>query len=219
MNLQFRSLADHDRNLHRSGVLLAVVIAVIFLAFPSAAGTSSPWKDKDWTQWNFDDCVQILTDSPWASEMVDPYPHGDLEAKWRGPTAFIVSSLAVRQALIRYGEKDGPCLSESFDDRIIVRFSERDIFKKPPDLDVSGKKIPPLTEHRPNSTTCVLGSGAAEFSYPRVVNGKPIFKNGGSSVVINTDMDLPAIFSPNSQFDPRFTFNTKNMVYKGKPDF
>ena len=103
-------------------------------------------------------------------------PYTAEEANWAGPTAFIISSLVVRQALTRYGEKDTACLTESFDDRIIVRFSEQDIFKKPPDLDVSGKKISPLAEHRANSAGCSFGSDAAEFSYPRFVNGKSVFK-------------------------------------------
>ena len=117
----------------------------------------------DWTQWSVDDAIQILTDSPWASELSYREPYTAEEANWAGPTAFIISSLVVRQALTRYGEKDTACLTESFNDRIIVRFSERDIFKKPPDLDVSGKKIPPLAEHRPNSAGCALGGDASEF--------------------------------------------------------
>ena len=219
MNLQFRSIADRDRNRHRSGVLLATVIAAIFLALPSAARNSSPWKDKDWTQWTLDDCTQILTDSPWASEITYRWPYTAEEANWKGPTAVILSSLVVRQALARYRQQDAPCLTESFDDRIIVRFSEQDIFKKPPDLDVSGKKIAPLAEHRANSAGCSFGSDAAEFSYPRVLDGKPVFKSGGNSLVINADGLIVPFTIETSKLDTRFTFNTKKMVYKGKPDF
>ena len=221
MQARFRSPGNRGRNFRRTGALLALLTAAIFLALPSAARTSSPWKDKDWTKWTVDDCTRILTASPWASQIVDPnsWTHTDAQAKWQGATAVILSSLVVRQALARYREQDATCVTESFTDRIIVRFSGQDIFKNPPDLLVSGKKIPPLAEHRANSSSCSFGSDPGEFSYPRVVSGKPIFKNGGSKLVINTDLDISAIFGLNNQIDPRFKFSTKNMVYKGKPDF
>jgi hypothetical protein len=187
MNRQFHSPLYGSRNLRSAAALLAILAAAIFLALPSAARNSSPWKDKDWTQWTLDDCTQILTDSPWASQITYREPYTYEQAHWTGPTAVILSSLVVRQALARYRQQDAPCLAESFDDRIIVRFSEGDIFKKLPDLDVSGKKISPLAGHRANSPGCSFGSDAAEFSYPRVVDGKSIFKSGSNSLVINAD--------------------------------
>ncbi len=78
------------------------------------------------------------------------------------------------------------------------------IFKKPPDLDVSGKKIPPLAEHRPNSAGCALGGDASEFSYPRVLDGKPVFKNGSNSLVINADGLVVPFTIETSKLDTRF---------------
>jgi hypothetical protein len=219
MRTQFLYSADRSGPPLRNCLILGLLTAATFLALSSTARTSSPWRDKDWKQWTVDDCLRIVTDSPWASQITYKWPYTTEEANWRGPTAVIISSLAVRRALLLSGEEIIPCLNEHFDDRIVIRFSERDIFRKPPYLDVSGKKILPIAEHRANSTDCSLGSGAAEFSYPRVVNGRPIFKNGNNSLVINVDgLALPFTIET-SKLDTRFTFNTKNMLYQGKLDF
>jgi len=122
------------------------------------------------------------------------------------------------------GEGDVGCINENFGDRIVVRFFNEDgVFRAPPDLMVSGRKVPPLPDHRANSATCSIGSGN-DISYPPMMSGKPVFKPGKNTLVIKTDLDIrpPGIGSgdwPFSQVDTRFMFDTKGMVYKGKPDY
>jgi hypothetical protein len=213
-------------------MLLGTLILAMLASFPSAAG-NSPWKDKDWKQWTPEECKKILTDSPWAWQIVTGYSYGPDGNTTLGPTAIIASSLVVRQAHARLNPSENNCLNEKFDDRVVVRFSQTDVingrivvgfnpsdlFDSPPDLIVSGRKIPPLPDHRQNSAACLIGAGD-DISYPRVINGKPVFKPGKNIIEFQTNVKL----GPNDraypvQYDTKFRFNTKNMVYKGKPDF
>jgi hypothetical protein len=123
------------------------------------------------------------------------------------------------------GAGDVDCLHQNFGDRIVVRFFNEDgVFKTPPDLIVSGRKIPPLPGHRANRATCAIGGGS-DVSSPRMMSGKPVFKPGKNSLVIKTDLDIrppgigPADDWPFAQVDTRFTFDTKDLVDKGNPDF
>lgn len=244
MGSRFRSRINWRRNFCRTGTLFGMLGLAMSLAFVSKA-KSPAWKDKDWTQWTKEDIQEILSDSPWASTIaIGDYNAADRVGTW-GPTALVVSSLVVRQALARERElgvrwpmpgsyrpepieqQYGACLTESFGDRIVLRFSDSGIFiKTPPDLIVSGRKVPPLPGYRANSDTCAIG-GPYDVSYPKVMDGKPVFKPGKSKLVINTKLNIQPTQTgrpgrDDSQFipiDTRFEFNVKNMVYKGKPDF
>ena len=203
------------RNLRNAFVSLGIFVAAIFLTSSSTA-RSSPWKDKDWTKWTEQDCKRILTDSPWTSQIIVLFansgPDGPEDSR-----AVVESSLVVRQALSKLGPED-TCVDEKFDDRIVIHFSEDDLFKTPPDLIVSGRKIPPLPGHRPNSAICSIGGGS-DISYPRVLNGQPVFKPGKNSLEIQTHVDIPITRHNDVEADTKFRFNTKNMIYKGKSDF
>jgi hypothetical protein len=230
---------------HRSFKISAAMTALCAFLALTSTGRSSSWKNKDWTQWTKEDCQQILSDSPWASTIAIRDFNAQNRVGTSGPTALIVSSLVVRQAILRldqlgpqttfvpgqpqrvdYQQEDAECLSEKFGDRIVVRFSESSIFKTPPNLMVSGRKVPALPGFRANSDTCSIG-GPHDVSYPKVVNGKPVFQPDKSKLVIDTKLNIQPTQSErpgrdDSQFipvDTRFEFSMKNMVYKGKPDF
>jgi hypothetical protein len=184
------------------------------------ANATNFWLTKDWHDWTPEECHQILTDSPWTSQIILVFAHVGTEPGPLGPRAVIVSSLAVRQARASLGI-DGPqftCVSERFDDRVVIRFSEGDLFKSPPDLIVSGRRIPPLAGHRPNSDSCSIGGGS-DISYPRVLNGQAVFKSGKNNLEIQTNVGIEYDRNNPVEIDTRFRFNTKNMLYKGKPDF
>jgi len=101
----------------------------------------------------------------------------------------------------------------------VARFDEADLFNTPPDLFVSGRKIPPLPGHQAKSAKCSIGGGQ-DMSYPKFVDGKPVFGTGKESLVIKTDMNVtPSDRRDFQQVDTKFEFNTKSMVYKGEPDF
>jgi hypothetical protein len=153
-------------------VLLGILFLAASVAFSSAA-ENSPWKDKDWTQWTEQDCDKILTDSPWASQIEENFNLA-IGGRAPGSTAVIISSLAVRQALVKSGKLDSSCLNESFADRIVVGFREPYLVKPPPFLIVSGKKIPPLSAQPAGSTMCNIATDG-DVAYPRVLNGKPVF--------------------------------------------
>ena len=196
------------------------ILAAIFLLAGLNANATQLWLTKDWIQWTPEECKQILTDSPWTSQITLVFAHVGQEPGPLGPRAMIVSSLVVRQARASLG-LDGPqftCLGERFNDRIVIRFSEDDLFKSPPDLIVSGMKVPPLSGHRPNSKTCPIGGGS-DISYPRVLNGRAVFKVGKDNLEIKTNVaiDVSDNKSP-VELDTRFRFDTGKMIYKGKPD-
>ena len=225
------------------GMSVGIVAFSVFVALTSTARSSS-WKDKDWTQWTKQDCQEILWYSPWASFIKQvSQPRDRVSTPVPTPRAIVRSSLVVRQVFARLGQMDPhftfpdmpgqqvvgggdiDCINEDFGDRIVVRFFNEDgVFKTPPDLIASGRKIPPLPGHRANSATCAIGGGS-DVSYPRMMSGKPVFKPGKNSLVIKTDLDIrppgigPADYWPFAQVDTRFTFDTKDMVYKGRPDF
>jgi hypothetical protein len=199
-------------------VSLGILIAAIFVTSSNAA-SSAPWKNKDWTRWTPQDCKRILTNSPWTSQIVQVFDHIGPYPGPMGPKAVIVSSLAVRQARSVLG-LDGSrytCVTERFDDRIVIRFSEDDLFTVLPDLIVSGRKIPPLPTHRENSATCPIGGGS-DISYPKILNGQAVFKPGKNSLSIQTHVSIPSSDNP-VEVDTKFRFSTNDMIYKGKPDF
>lgn len=198
------------------------VLFTVALLVAVAANATKFWQTKDWHQWTPEECHQILTDSPWTSQIILVFAHVGTEPGPLGPRAVIVSSLAVRQARARLAYEGFPesCVDEKFDDRIVIHFSEDDLFKSPPNLIVSGRKIPPLPGHRPNSDSCSIGGGS-DISYPRVLNGQAVFKPGKNNLEIQTNnVDIERNDRNNPvELDTRFRFNTKNMMYKGKPDF
>ena len=123
-------------------------------------------------------------------------------------------------------KQDAMCLSENFDDRIVFRLSGSLVFKTPPDLTVSGKIVHPLEGPSVGATACVSDWGN-DISYPKFVDGKSIFRPGENKLVIHTNAnDQPSTIGRGGRYEAQFIpvnssfeFNTKNMVYKGKPDF
>lgn len=244
MNLRSHLLIDAARHSVTSRALFGTLAIAVLLVCASGASTS-PWKDRDWTQWTMQDCDQILHDSPWASTIaIGDFNAQDRVGTW-GPTAQVVSSLAIRRAILRldqlgapitfapgkpqrvdYQREDAACIDASFDDRIVVRFSDGSIFKTPPELIVSGRKVTALPGNQPTSGVCWIGGGG-DVSYPKFVDGKPVFQPGKGKFVINTKLDVRPTQGrrpgrDDTQFiaiDTRFEFNVKTMVYKGKPDF
>jgi hypothetical protein len=207
------------RNLRNASGSLGLFVTAIF-ATSIYAAQSAPWKDKDWTQWTPQDCKRILTDSPWTSQIVQVFDHIGPYPGPMGPRAVIVSSLAVREARSMLG-LDGPqftCVDEKFNDRVVIRFSEDIALHGSPDLIVSGRKIPSLSGHHENSATCPIGGGS-DVSYPRVLNGQPVFRPGKNQLEIQTQVSIPTTPHNPVEVDTRFRFNTKDMTYKGKPDF
>jgi hypothetical protein len=179
----------------------------------------------------------VLGDSPWASTIAIGGDNSENRVGTFGPVANVVSALVVRQAIVRqhqigsgYGpqqsQQDAACLTARFDDRIIFRFSGSVVFRTPPDLIVSGSRIHPLQGPAAGATTCISDLGN-DISYPKYADGKSIFKSGHEKLAIKTDLNAqPSPASKDgrndSQFIPvnsSFEFNTKSMVYKGKPDF
>ena len=160
------------RNLRNAFVSLGIFVAAIFLTSSSTA-RSSPWKDKDWTKWTEQDCKRILTDSPWTSQIIVLFansgPDGPEDSR-----AVVESSLVVRQALSKLGPED-TCVDEKFDDRIVIHFSEDDLFKTPPDLIVSGRKIPPVPTN--NSSHAKEDVGDSPFrSFPHCSQWAFVFR-------------------------------------------
>jgi hypothetical protein len=221
---------------YRNLFAAAIVLFAVFFALTSTAGSTS-WKEKDWTQWTKEDCKQVLSDSPWASAIAIGGDNAQNRVGTFGPVADVVSALVVRQAIVRqhqlgpgYGpeqiQRDAVCLGESFDDQIVFRFSGSLVFRTPPDLIVSGARIHPLEGPKVGATACVSDWGN-DIAYPKSVDGKSIFKSSQEKLVIKTDLNTqPSPASRDgrndSQFIPvnsSFEFNTKSMVYKGKPDF
>lgn len=218
------------------GAIAGIVAFGVVLALTTTARSES-WKHKDWTQWTNEDCLQVVRESPWASTIAVGGDNAWNRVGTWGPTADVVSSLVVRQAIVRqhqlgfaYGpeqvKQDSVCLNENFDDRIVIRFSGSPVFKSPPDVVVSGRQVHPLEGPKVGATTCVSDWGN-DIAYPKFLDGKAIFQRGQSKFVIKTDLNAQP--SPGGgggryegQFipvDSRFEFDLKNMVYKCKPDF
>jgi hypothetical protein len=164
-----------------------------------------PWEATDWTQWTKEDCERILHHSPWASSYSDSVSKG---------TVLITSSLVVRQAIVKLGQKDALCLNKNFGDQIevtVLTDSYND-FKSPPELIISGRKYAAFQSSKgdPPLDPCVAMLPYVStdvYLYPRSVDGKPITGLGDKSLVIK------------GSYNREFNFSIKKMVYKGKPDF
>jgi hypothetical protein len=234
--VRFRSRINWRRNSCRTGTLLGMLGLAMYLAFVSEA-KSPAWKNKDWTRWTAQDCLEVLRDSPWGSTIVTGGDNAWNRVGTTGPIADVVSSLIIRQVIVRqhqlgigYGpeqmKQDALCLSENFDDRLVFRLSGSLVFKTPPDLIVSGKSVHPIEGPKVGAPACVSDWGN-DISYPKFVDGKSIFHPGENKLVIKTNLnDQPSPITRGGRYEGQFIpvnssfeFNTKNMVYKGQSDF
>ena len=223
----FRTRHGFNRNVGVSFTLLGVPALAIFLAFATST-KSPPWIARDWTQWTHEDCIQILTDSPWAVTFGVRHPAANGQVTYANATAQISSSLVIRQAWVRQWvlpqellssfdpqqkrereQQAAACLNRSFDDRIVVTVlidpAYTDDFKMGPEMEVSHRKYHPLlTSQNDFRNPCNGG-----YAFPRVVQGKSVVEQGDKKLEILTP----------STWKRDFEFNIQKMVYNGKPDF
>jgi hypothetical protein len=124
-----------------SKTVIATIFAslIIFLAVSVAA---QPQNQSDWKQWTANDIQRILFKSPWVATYCQEWDTGDTVSATAGYSASIVSSLTVRQALVRRMELDNrydkldfarrlevdqrvdACLNKTFDEYIVLSFSD-----------------------------------------------------------------------------------------------
>jgi hypothetical protein len=234
MNSRLTDQVDCRRNFRQFLALFAISVLALLVTFPSMA-SAPPWEAKDWTQWTPQDCIKILSDSPWAVTFLAYKHEADGNVSESPATARISSSLVIRQAIMRMrglpadpnriphrGEiqkrtQVGPdCLDQLFQDRIVITISSGliDEIETAPEMNVSRRKYSPLpaSQGDPIADACgartlFTNSQAKVFVYPRVVDGKPVIgPNDGKFTIV-------------SPWRRDFEFNVRNMVYKGKPDF
>jgi hypothetical protein len=124
---------------HKTFMPLALASLIIFLAIGVAARSQDR---SDWRQWTTKDVHKILSGSPWVSNCCREWLAGGYSIPpGPGDIAVIVSSQAVREALVRnvqldnrYGKLDvmhrqdvdqraSACLNERFDEYIVFSFS------------------------------------------------------------------------------------------------
>src|SRR5579863_6436658 len=124
------------------GIFMVVGLAILTALFGIVA-PAEPWDQTDWKQRTTKDVHKILYGSPWVSNCCREWVGGkyaDEDAAHLGYSASIVSSLVVRQALVRRMEFDkrykrldlagrqevehriAACLDQRFDDQIVVSF-------------------------------------------------------------------------------------------------
>jgi hypothetical protein len=217
--------------------VLGLVVLILLQAITTVAES---WLNKDWLQWSTADCYHILSTSPWAvmgaNETKYTYESpGHTAVGIFTPTAQMVSSLVIRQAIVRQAEFDqhydkmkpqekqkfdqmaADCLNLKLDDRIIVRATGAvGATVETPYLDVSGAKIPALLGPQQNAISpCPFPSisprmpdPGPDLVFPRAVDGKPVIQPGDKKIVIETPWGHAT-----------FEFIVEKMVYKGKPDF
>lgn len=122
--------------------------AALFCVPFAIGAVAKPWNQTDWKQWTDKDALQVLYSSPWATYCCRGRQYDDDSAPGPAVRASIISSLVVRQALVRRmeftkayksldvaGRKDfdqrvAVCLNQRFDDQIVVTFS-LDLFHDP----------------------------------------------------------------------------------------
>jgi hypothetical protein len=241
MKLSIHSFRGRMTKFQGPGLIIGILVFGAILALTTTARSES-WKSKDWTRWTLQDCMQITTDSPWADTYREHQAYLGNDTIMPSPvTAVVSSSLMIRQAYVRQqqlriGQSDlispemrnqgeamlqdrsDACLNESFSDRIVVTITGvfPGEFKTPPELEVSGRKYPPMeiSQENPVGKACtshmlIAGLPASEYVYPRVVNGNPVIGPKDKRIVITTA----------TTWAHNFVFNLQRMVYKGKPDF
>ena len=122
------------------GIFMVVGLAILAILF-AIISNAQTWDQKDWKHWTAKDAHQVLYSSPWVSTCCRNRQAIDDVGADLGFSASIVSSLAVRQALLRRMELDkryakmglagrqdfdqriATCLNQTFDGQIVVSFS------------------------------------------------------------------------------------------------
>lgn len=91
----------------RSDKLPRAGLIVLLVAFASMLAWAGSWREKDWHEWSWDDCLTVLYDSPWGQLWTfergpgseDSNPGGHV-----GCNVYFRSALPIRQALARFQE-------------------------------------------------------------------------------------------------------------------
>lgn len=169
------------------------------ILFLSLSAVAQSWQDKPWSQWSSDECNAILLASPWVTT-AQPQDRRNIRH------AVLISSLAVREALLRrmqidqkydsmaadkkleFDKENATCLdSPKYRDNIVVR-----VWGGPPDtsggsseavqLIVSNRiRISP-TENRDTPVSCGGGKFPWEF-VPSGLNAQPANHPGHDSAI------------------------------------
>ena len=243
---RFHFSVDRRGNLRRTFILLGILILAMSQAFESSA-TAPPWEAKDWTNWTFQDCQQILTDSPWAVTYgVHPvishdYRPGKDIVTYSPATAIVSSSLVIRQVYLRqqvliqgkdphltaertqqgvkqFEQKAAACLNQNFDDRILITING---------ASVDDFKTPP-------------DMVVSDRKYPpfQIMENDPRTNTCTEHILTANTPQItyayPRVVNGKSIFGPGdkkfsiktpstwtrdFEFNIQKLIYKGKPDF
>jgi hypothetical protein len=198
---------------------------------------AASWETKDWTQWSSQDCFHILKYSPWAVQgaMVtdtDFKSPGHTVDTTFSPLAQIISSLVIRQAIVRQAQFDqhydkmkpqekqqfdqmaATCLGLKLDDRIIVRADgPRTTLFMTPYIVVSGRKILAIQSPQRNAVSpCTfpfvnVSNTNHDLVFPRVADGEPVIQAGDKKMIV---------YAP---WGNQFQFDLGKMTYKGKLDY
>lgn len=226
INSRVGSKSSRAMSFGKPGIVLGLVSLIALLAISVFAES---WENKDWTQWSSQDCYHILYSSPWAAvdgSAAPEYPQ----------TAQVVSSLVIRQAIVRqsqfekhydkmkpeekqqFDQMASAYLSLKFDDRIVVRANGfYTDFNTIPLLMVSGRNIKTILRPQYNAISpCPFTETSphqmypdinTDLVFPRVVDGKPVIQPGDTKIEVETP------------WDSGFKFDLEKMIYKGKPDY
>jgi hypothetical protein len=242
---------------------LTSILAPILTIFLAVGVSVRSQEQADWKQWTPKDVHTILTKSPWVSRCCRDWDTtaaaGEAGAD-PGYVAIIVSSRTVRQALVRHMQSDNryekvdsasrqdldqridACLSEKFDDDLILSFS----FLGNPGLKqdtsylnriyiitsdgrkVAGRQLPVSVAmtcgafpHESDLNSLRIGTSEwpplgprKEVAFPRLVDGKPTISPTSTTIRVDSGFRgrQPASYS-------EFDFTIDKLINQGKPDF
>jgi hypothetical protein len=134
-------MAMKDPKMKRNQTLISIALACLII-FLGVGVTAQSQDQTDWRQWTTKDVHKILSESPWVSNCCRDWLAGGYSIPPSpGDIAVIVSSQAVREALVRNVQLDkryekldalrrqeidqraAACLNEKFDNDIVFSFS------------------------------------------------------------------------------------------------
>jgi len=217
---------------------LAVALAALCLiALATVSLRAESWEQKDWTQWDSQECYLIMRGSPWMSQ--GPTLHetyvgslGELGHREMIPYAVFVSSLVVRQALVRQAQLDrhynqlNPVDKQQFDQMSAACLG----------LDLHDRfvlRIGPFLEGNPPKVRIEARSGNIDQIGPSKQNAIapcPFYDESSwpaGKIRPNYDHEFPRVLNGQSAIQPdekrvkiwEFKFNATKMIYKGRLDY
>ncbi len=198
------------------------------------------WSTRDWHQWSDKDCLQVLTDSPWAKTLGQPQVEPSLVRQERvSCTVQLISALPIRQALARQwqignhydqmnpehrrsaDQRINEEIGQSYEDRIVVRVvtqlvdvahpTKKEVVRYAP---MSPSLIFPHSKNiEPHQTTDYQMN-----SHFQVFRDSTFARNrGGRPLVEPNDKKFTIELLAPERFD--FVFDLKKMVYAGKLEY